>query len=111
VSRFASILLLGVFTLLGSGALQHLHQLQHEREDAISARAALAAGEPQPATPSHDESTCVLHRLLHQPINIVAWLPVEMKMGLVPALLDSFIPPLPDQTPLRAADCRGPPAC
>jgi hypothetical protein len=111
VSRFASILLLGVFTLLGSGALQHLHQLQHEREDALSARAADAAGQPQPAKPSHDDTTCGLHRLLHQPIDVVAWAPAEMKMGLLPLLLDSLTPSLPDQTSLRPADCRGPPTC
>jgi hypothetical protein len=111
VSRFASILLLGVFTLLGSGALQHLHQLQHERDDALSARAADANGQPQPTKPAQDDTTCQLHRLLHQPIDVVAWAPVRMRMGLLPILLDSLTPPLPDQTPLRAADCRGPPAC
>jgi hypothetical protein len=34
-----------------------------------------------------------------------------MRMGLLPLLLDSLTPPLPDQTPLHSADCRGPPAC
>jgi hypothetical protein len=111
VSRFASILLLGVFTLLGSGALQHLHQLQHEREDALGGRAADAAGQPQPAKPAHDDTTCGLHRLLHQPIDVVAWAPVRMRIALLPVLLDSLTPVLPDQTPLRSPDCRGPPAC
>jgi hypothetical protein len=77
----------------------------------LDLRAADATGQPQPAKPAHDDTTCGLHRLLHQPIDVVAWAPVRMRMALLPVLLDSLTPVLPDQTPLRSPDCRGPPAC
>lgn len=107
--RVASILLLLCFAALGTGALEWLHNQEHEREDAIQLAAARAAGLPDLPKPTHDDSNCAVHAQLHLLVMAAGWVPVLVSLGVLVAFLSLLDAPLVSQrTPLRIA-CRGPP--
>ena len=123
MKRFGPILLAISFTLLGSGALEHVHNLDHatrdaagvaqegpEHADAAHADARHANGDDS-APVGHDESNCEIHAQLQAPLIAAGWVPVLVCLGLFLAFLTLLSPRLtPKRVPLRT-DCRGPPAC
>jgi hypothetical protein len=110
VRRVAAISLMLCFLGLGSGALEYLHNLQHEREDAAEAQLARAAGLPEQPHKTHDETNCGFHAQLHVPMLSAGWVPLLVLLGVFVAYLSTLAPPLVGQRiPLRI-DCRGPPA-
>ena len=109
--RAASILLLLCYAALGTGVVEFLHNLEHEREDAAIAAVAMAEGRPVDQHPIHDESNCKFHSLLHAPMLAAGWVPILICLGLFVGFLSLLTPELISQrAPLRI-DCRGPPAC
>ena len=108
--RFGPILLAISFTLLGSGALEHVHNLDHAARDAGYGDARHADGD-HPAPAGHDESNCDIHAQLQAPLIAAGWVPALVCLGLFVAFLTLLSPRLmPQRVPLRT-DCRGPPAC
>lgn len=109
--RLAAVVLLLFFTALGTGLVEHLHNLEHVREDTQLVAAATAAGLPAPQPVQHDESNCDVHAQLHLPLMPVAWVPLLICLGLLVAFLTMIAPrPLAHRLPF-SLDCRGPPAC
>jgi hypothetical protein len=106
VRRFASILLLASFLVLGSGLLERVHNLVHEHQDA----AVHSHEGSAPAPTSHDETDCFLHSLLRAPVMSAGWVPLLVCLGLFVAFLTQLAdwPTLPKL--LSRLDCRGPPA-
>ena len=98
--RVAASLLLITFLAMGTGLLAHLHELDHQRQDAHQA--------PQPA---HDESNCLIHALLHVPMLATPTLALLVCLGLFVAFLTLLDTPLVSQRDISRIDCRGPPAC
>ena len=98
--RLAAIVLLVAIALLGSGALEYLHNLAHAYEDA-------AVGLPQPQ--HHDDTNCAIHAQLHLPMLRGGHVPLLVFLGLFVAFLTQL--PLTIESrriPLRL-NCRGPP--
>jgi len=111
VKRITAILLACWFVALGSGALEALHDLQHDREDAAIAAADRAAGRPERDPPQHDESNCPVHAQLHIPFISAGWVPVLVCVGFFVAFLTlSPASLVSHRSPVRP-DCRGPPSC
>ena len=97
------------FLALGTGLVGHLHDLQHDRDDAALIAMARASGAPMPVIPKHDESNCLVHALLHLPMITAAWVPLLVLVGLFIAFLTMLRPaPVMARLPVRI-DCRGPP--
>jgi len=109
--RFPAIFLTLVFLMLGTGTLEHLHNLQHACEDAIEAAAAKAAHQPVQEHQEHDENNCAVHAQLHMPTLPVAWVPLLILLGLFVAFLSMLAPRLNPQAQFIRIDCRGPPVC
>ena len=108
--RVIAIFLTLVFTALGSGALNWLHDLTHDRQDSIAD--ARSTGEDQSDHHrSHNESNCDLHALLRAPVTTTAWVPLLVLLGLFFAFLTQLAPSLLSQPTFCWIDCRGPPAC
>ncbi len=100
--RLPQVVLTIVFLALGSGALGHIHNLDHQNEHEH------AAGEPHPVP---DESNCDLHAQLHLPLLTGGWVPLLVCLGLLVAFLSLLNSPLTSRQLLLQLDCRGPPAC
>jgi hypothetical protein len=96
--------------LLGSGAVEYIHNLQHAREDAAVQEAFAKAGMPVPDIPDHDDSNCDIHAQLHFPLLPIAWVPLLIGLGLLVAFLTLLAPRLVSQRVPARIDCRGPPA-
>jgi hypothetical protein len=103
--RFASILLVATFLALGSGGLEYLHNLDHQRLDS---RHADSASHPSPLP---DDNNCKTHAQIHQPVAATAWVPLLVFFGLFVAFLTLLAPEPVSHRPLLCLDCRGPPAC
>jgi hypothetical protein len=92
--RLASILLILVFLGIGTGAVEYLHNLDHQ-------------GNSQ----SHDESNCPTHAILRASAVLSAAPPLLCISDAQPDRVATISSSLPSQhTPARI-DCRGPPAC
>ncbi|HZZ43776.1 MAG TPA: hypothetical protein VFE58_12630 [Tepidisphaeraceae bacterium] len=102
--RFAGIILLLCFVTVGSGLASYLHELQHDREDAIAAKA-----NPGKPAPIHDENNCETHALLHAAALWQGWTPFLIYLGLLVAFLTLIATPLLSRVELARIDCRGPP--
>jgi hypothetical protein len=119
VRRAASCLLLLTFLLIGSGALEYIHNWAHELEDRINDRSeamlSQSAGIDPHANPGHqehhhDESNCEVHAQLHMAIIAYGWTALLIWLGIWIAFLTLLaIPLIPRLLPVRI-DCRGPPA-
>ena len=115
--------------LLGSGALEHLHNQDHATRDAAAAEhlahghdAAAGhearchghghdhGGHHAPAR-GHDESNCEIHAQLQMPLLAAGWVAVLVCLGLFAAFLSLLSPRLTPQRVPPRTDCRGPPAC
>jgi len=110
VNRIASILLLFSVLGIGSGALDFLHELGHQAEDARMDAMAKAAGIP-PLKHEHDDSNCDVCAQLHMiSLILIGWMPMLIFLGLFIAFL-TLLPRrlIPRPLPARI-DCRGPPA-
>jgi hypothetical protein len=108
--RLAVIISVTWLLLLGSGAAEYLHNLQHLQEDKAMDAAMLKAGMPISSHPIHDDSNCDIHAQLHLPLLASGWVPLLVFLGLLVAFLTLLAPRLISQrVPLRL-DCRGPPA-
>jgi hypothetical protein len=106
----AAILLAVCFLGLGSGAVEYLHNLQHERDEAAQAAIARAAGREAPSHQTHDETNCDFHAQLHVPLLAAGWVPLLVLLGAFVACLTTLATTLVGRrVPLRI-DCRGPPA-
>jgi hypothetical protein len=111
-NRLAAILLVSWFALLGTGAAEFLHNLEHTGQSAYltTASGMLANEHPSPAAPLPDDSNCDVHAQLHLPLMAAPWTPplelLAASVPLVPHVVDSLIP---YRAPARI-DCRGPPA-
>jgi hypothetical protein len=110
------------FLLLGSGALEYLHNRAHELEDRMEdQKEAMVEAMAAPPLPSnmrripvqrpheHDENNCEMHAQLHLAVILYAWTPLLVCLGIWIAFLSllavALIPrPLPERI-----DCRGPP--
>ena len=126
--RSATILLALSFALLGSGAAEHVHNLDHAARDAALALhershhacegAHKHAGHdddhdhhhPAPA-PGHDASNCDIHAQLQAPAIAAGSVPVLVCLGLFVSFLTLLSPRLTPQRVPPRTDCRGPPAC
>ena len=90
----ASILLLFAFLGIGTGAIEYLHNLEH-----------------QATSQSHDESNCPTHAILRASAVLSAVPPLLCLTEEQPDRVTIVSPSLPSQhTPTRI-DCRGPPIC
>ena len=106
----ASNLLLLTFLALGTGALEHLHNLDHRRHDARLAAAKNGEVPAQPG-PLPDDNNCDTHAQLHLPVSVTGWTPLLVFLGLFVAFLTLLTPDPVSHRPLLRLDCRGPPAC
>jgi len=109
VKRFAAILLLGVFLGIGSGALEYVHDLVHDIEDAQMDALCVKTGVPV-LPHHHDESNCEVHAQLHMPLLLTGWTPILVCLGLFVAFLTLLDTPLIPRLIPACIDCRGPPA-
>jgi hypothetical protein len=109
MQRVAAIFMVLCYTALGSGAVEHWHNLQHAAEDAVVLSAAREAGMPLDHAPVHDESNCELHSQLHLSAMAVAWVPLLIFLGLFVAFLTLLAPRMVAQQVAFASFCRGPP--
>ena len=91
--RAATILLIVLFALLGSGAMLHVHN-----EDA-------AAHDGH-----HDAEHCLVHALLAGPMLADGVIPLLVCLGLLFAFLTMLASQPALQKVLARLDCRGPPA-
>jgi hypothetical protein len=94
------------FLLLGTGTVGLLHNLQHQRQDALLANAGTL---PPGQIPHHDESNCLTHALLHAPMLSPGLALLLICLGLLVALLTVRLPALTPQRVPSAFNCRGPP--
>lgn len=111
MQRFAAILLLLCYAVLGSGAAEYWHNAAHAAEDAALIKAAADAGKPLDHVPLHDESNCPVHAQLHIYAMVVAWTPLLICLGLFVAFLTLLTSRLTVQRLALAVSCRGPPVC
>lgn len=102
------MLLLLCFLVVGSGLVGHLHDLHHDHEDAVVAKA--DGRSPSGLPPVHDQNNCQVHALIHGPALAQGWVPLLVLLGLLVAFLTMLAPPLASQHALKRIDCRGPPA-
>ena len=109
--RFPAFIASICFVLLGTGALEYLHNLEHEREDAAQMAIARVAGKPVQEAPRHDDSNCSVHAQLHLPTLPAAWVPLLICLGVFVAFMTELAPALAPQRAWLHIDCRGPPAC
>jgi hypothetical protein len=109
VQRIGAIVLVLCFVALGSGLMQHLHNLEHAREDAAAEADARAAGAPAPEHHDHNDSNCSVHAQLHMPLAAAGWTPVLICIGSFVAFLSLLEPPLASQRWAAPIHCRGPP--
>jgi hypothetical protein len=103
--RAIALMLACCFALLGTGAVQYLHQLQHQHE-----ASGIHQSDPWKHQPGkHSDSNCQLCLQLHQPLvaaeNQAPSIGVMAIAGMISASADSAITSLP----IRHIDCRGPP--
>jgi len=104
--RLIALILVCCFVLLGTGAVQYFHQLQHQAE----AKACYQSSTPHDHQPAkHHDSSCQLCLQLHHPIFIAGWsadlVGLATVTGWVTVRPDSAITSLP----LLQVVCRGPP--
>jgi hypothetical protein len=104
-----AILLALAFLLLGTGALEYIHNLAHQREDAAQIALAKSTRQPVKESPAHNDTNCSLHAQLHLSTLPVAWVPLLIALGLFVAFLTLLAPPLAPQPAFARLDCRGPP--
>ena len=116
--RAVAILLSIAFLVLGTGALEYLHNLDHKHEDAQRAAAAAATSlshSESPAhhdhAPLHNDTNCEIHAQLHMPTISAGWVPLLVCLGLFVAFLTLLASEPVSHRPLLRLDCRGPPAC
>jgi hypothetical protein len=109
--RFPSILLVAVFLAIGTGGLEYLHNLDHQRLDSQQADLTTKDGLPSHPSPLPDDNHCKIHAQLHQPVSVTAWTPLLVLLGLFVAFLTLLAPDPVSHRPLLRLDCRGPPAC
>lgn len=98
VRRFLSVVLLGWFALISSGAVLYAHNAAHHDDQ-------------QKGLPAHDESTCPIHLALRAPATAPVWTPPLIGFEKPIARL-TLAPTVPVcvRTIVRI-DCRGPPSC
>jgi hypothetical protein len=112
--RLPAIFLLVAFLALGTGALEYLHNLDHQREDARLAGAGVNHSD-SPAhrnhAPIHNDTNCETHAQLHMPTIAAGWMPLLVFAGLFVAFLTLLAADPVSHRPLPRLDCRGPPAC
>ena len=92
--RFASILLLFAFLGIGTGAIEYLHNLEH-----------------QATSQSHDESNCPTHAILRASAVLSSAPPLLCLTDAQPERVIIVSPSLPSQHAPTRIDCRGPPIC
>ena len=102
--RATSILVLLGLLALNSGAVEYLHNRDHDH-------AAAPAGAPEDDRHHHDESTCQIHAVLGSPLIASGWTPLLVCLGLFVAFLTSLPQTLAPRRHVERIDCRGPPAC
>ena len=110
VQRIAGILLLVSYALMGSGALERIHNAEHASEDAVLMAAAQAAGTPLDHAPLHDDSNCLFHSQMHLSMLAVGWAPLLICLGLFVAFLSLLTSRLKGQAAFISVSCRGPPS-
>lgn len=98
--KICTILLLELWLLMGTGALAHLHSLQHRLEDACC----------QTSGSQHDDRNCPIHAQLHAPIIAVDMPlspvgPFQLLGKLTAVPCESF-----SQASQQILSCRDPPA-
>ena len=106
VRHFAAIVLLACFLALGSGALEYLHALEHQRQDSALAQRNQT---PQPYRPIHNDLNCAIHAMLHMPMVCAALAALLICLGIVTAFLGLPASTLLAQQWHAAFNCRGPP--
>jgi len=105
--RIVAIPALIGFLALGTGTMEHLHALDHQREDAALAKERGVPADP----PVHNDSNCLFHARLHMPMVSIGWVPLLVCLGVFVAFLRLTALPLVSQRTPTAFNCRGPPAC
>jgi hypothetical protein len=118
VRCLAAYALLWTFLLIGSGALEYMHNWAHELEDRLSDQVEAAAAPTYPSNlhplpihreHEHDENNCEVHAQIHMAIILNAWVPLLIRLGIWIAFLTLLaVPLIPRLLPARI-DCRGPP--
>jgi len=115
--RLMTYALLFAFLLLGSGALEYIHNWAHELEDRLSDEdeAKLAPSPPNGSAGPlhrqhhHDESNCETHAQLHLAIILHVWAALLGRLEIWVALVSLLaVPLIPRSLPVRIG-CRGPP--
>ncbi len=110
VHRIAAAILVLCYIALGSGAVERWHNAQHAAEDAAVVAAAVKAGAPVPAIPTHDEGNCLIHAQIHLSTAVVGWVQLLILLGVFVAFLTLLPLKVAGVVPLFALACRGPPA-
>lgn len=106
--RFAAIILILCYALLGSGALERWHNAEHARQDAVAMAAAWSHGEPA-QSPPHTDWNCAFHAQLHIAGMAVGWVPLLICLGLFLAFLTLLPVRVAPVRMVMAIACRGPP--
>jgi hypothetical protein len=113
VRRRVSILLLLAFAGVASGALQNLHQRQHDQAAAawaLALEAVTGKHGPHPATPPTSTANCIICLALNLPL--LAHSAAVSVAGLIFLALATILRPTMSliQPLVLSIDCRGPPA-
>jgi hypothetical protein len=118
MQRLTSYLLVVCLSLLGTGALQHLHNLTHLNPPAIADEHASChhAGSDQlphnqPSQPFSDHKCCDLCLRLHQPAVCLNWSGVLIGISELVARVAPVTLLYSGSTAVERIDCRGPPGC
>ena len=105
--RLIALILACWFVLLGTGAVQYVHQLQHIREAGTCDRSS-PWRDHQPG--KHHDSDCQLCLQLHQPLLAGEW-PAALSSAIA---VVGWVTSVPDAAftslPLLQIVCRGPPS-
>jgi hypothetical protein len=109
VSRLAAIVLIVSIALLGSGALERVHNDAHARDHELTHNEHADTESSSPEPTHHDDSNCSLHAQLHLPLLPAGYVPLLVSLGLLVAFLTQLLQTTRSLSLPQRLDCRGPP--
>ena len=107
VKNWVSIVLVGIFAAIGSGALQYAHLLEHMH---AGAPAGNQRHSPIHDREHHDEEHCAICSVLQMPTLSQRYVPILISLGLLVAFVTELVTLTAGYRLPASIDCRGPPA-